>query len=168
MLQLYNFKHTWSGVVYSVNLSPHLKINQLKNIINNHIKNNLRVDDNYKIIISGQHLGELADPINLDSTNILNSLNCSSFYIRPNNEEILQSIRERRDFVIQNPNENLNVYNCCICFEDYTLNEEYSQNPLRWNNCTHYTSCCHNCIANWTNRHTVNHITTCPICRQNI
>ena len=116
MFQTYNFKHTWSGVVYSVKLNPELKINQLKNMINKHIKNKLRVDDNYKIIISGQYLGELAEPINLNSTNILNSLNCSSFYIRPNNDKILQCIRERQNFLIENPNRNLNVYNYCIYF----------------------------------------------------
>lgn len=202
-IRSYYFKHTWTGINIQIEINQEIQITELKNVINEQIMRNLRVNNDYKIIIAGQHRSELANPINLESINQLKSLNSEAFYIRPDNEPIPVAVLEResrrniqRETEIniitesrRNTNRpygtnirrseernnsptqtersvnliNLTNLECGVCYQNYSLN-----NYFPWNNCSHYTSCCPNCIINWSNECLRRNVEpSCPICRRN-
>jgi hypothetical protein len=155
-LKIYYFKHTITGATFTININPNIKIYQLKNIIKNQVINNLRINNNYKIIIAGQQLGELAQPIDTNSIESIRSLNTDAFYVRPIDEITPES------FLDGQVTERLNIYECGICYQEYELN-------LIWTSCHHYTNCCNECITRWRETCRVrNTQLTCPFCVQNI
>jgi hypothetical protein len=89
------FKHTWTGRSVCLDINIGIQINEFKNTINQRIMESLMVNNDYKIIIAGQELQEMAEPIDLASTNQLKSLDWGAFYIRPTDEPIPQSFLNR-------------------------------------------------------------------------
>lgn len=158
----YYFKHVWTGITVQIVINCDIKINQLKNIINDKIIRKLKVNNDYEIIIVGQDLQELADPINLESINKLRSIKNELFYIRPINEPIPRDILMRESRSTTNLI-NLTNLECVICYQNYSLN-----NYLSWINCSHFSSCCQSCITSWSNECLLRNLdSSCPICRRN-
>lgn len=157
-LKIYYFKHAIDGTTFTININPNIKIHQLKNIIKDQVINNLRINNNYKIIICGQQLRELAQPIDTSSLESISSLNTDAFYVKPTDEITPESFPDRE------VTERLNIYECGICYQEYNLNMN-----LIWNSCRHYTNCCNDCITTWRETCRVRNTNlTCPFCVQNI
>jgi hypothetical protein len=167
--KLYYFKHTWTGRIVQIELNQNTNINQLKQIINDIVIKDLKIINNYEIIIAGQYLQELAEPINLNSSDKLDSLGNVSFYIRPSHvsDDTLLFIKNSKFY--KNPYRsnrfikliNMENLSCGICYQNYSLDDF-----IPWTNCSHYNVCCISCINIWMSKCLENNIIpTCPICR---
>ena len=160
MKTIYHFKNTWSGLMTQIELDKEMLICDLKNTINEEIKIKLMVNNDYKIIITNLELMELAEPIDMNSTNKLKSLNNTRFYIRPENVPVPQNILER---------ENRRIYQdqCSICYQNYSLDRfSYWRNSSHNTICSNNHNCCQNCIDSWTNTCDQRGLfTLCPFCR---
>lgn len=158
----YYFKHAWTGNYVNIELNQNTSINNLKNEIDQIIKTNLMVNNDYDIVIAGLILQELANPIDLTLGDKIKSLDSDSFYIIPKYEQIPEEILLRKNFVANL----INIQNleCVICYKNFSL-----VNFMPWKNCDHYKKCCISCTNNWKRKCNENNSnTTCPFCRKNI
>jgi hypothetical protein len=159
-ISIYYFKHTWTGLYACIELNKEISICDLKNTIDEQIKTKLMVNNDYKIIIVGQKLMELAEPIDLDSTDKFLSFGKRYFYIRPENEPIPHNILERK-------NRKNSQIQCSLCYQDYSQGRfSYWRGFYHNTICSDNNNCCQNCIENWIDTCTQRSVcVTCPFCR---
>ncbi len=141
----YTFKHTFTGIKFDIEIESTIPINQLKNLLEQKVKEHLSIsNNNYDIIIAGCTKNEFSEAIDLTSIEPIKKLNTFAFYIRPS------------DF-----NQIINNLECLICKNSFDL-----INFNSWTSCSHYNTCCQSCIDNWIKNCTnTNVIPTCPLCR---
>lgn len=168
------FKHTLTGEKVNIDIDSTLPINKLKSHINSSILTNLHIQDDYVIIITGQKMGENANPIDLTSNDEFKALNCETFYIRPINtttNSISQSNYVEFESILSPPlpptsspisqqiSTNL-IGNCNTCHLNFNL-----RTICPWSSCEHYQIYCETCLSDWFDRNAVaGKYPFCPSC----
>ncbi len=149
---LVSFKRTDTGAKFDINLENNINIKNLRNIINDKVKDNFNLSEyviiktNQELMENGESIDELTD---LPIEKYFGYNDYYSFYIRPG----------KYKGIIQHE-----IENCCICYQNF----RYFTN-INILICVHSRNFCQNCFSSWKNNCVRNNREiTCPLCRNNI